>query len=44
MFTASVRYRFGAVTEWLFRQRVRALRTHMRKEGENLKRLAEAER
>jgi uncharacterized protein YndB with AHSA1/START domain len=42
-FTASIQYRFGVVTEWFFRQRVAALRTHMREEGENLKRLVEAD-
>ena len=42
-FTASIRYRFSVVTEWFLRQRVAALRTHMREEGENLRRLVEAD-
>lgn len=41
-FTACIRYRFGMLTERLFRRRISALRTHMREEGENLKRLIEA--
>lgn len=36
-FTAMIRYRFGRVTERVFRQRVSELRAHMRQEGENLK-------
>ena len=40
-FTASITYRFGRVTESIFRGRVDALRAHMREEGENLKRLVE---
>ena len=42
-FTAMIRYRFGRVTERVFRQRVSALRAHMRQEGENLKPLVEAQ-
>lgn len=42
-FTASIRYRFGWVVERLFTRRAQALRAHMREEGENLKRLVEAE-
>jgi uncharacterized protein YndB with AHSA1/START domain len=42
-FTASIQYRFGVVTERFFRRRIAALRTHMREEGGNLKRLVEAE-
>jgi uncharacterized protein YndB with AHSA1/START domain len=40
-FTARLHYRFGAVTEMLFRRRITVLRAHMREEGENLKRLIE---
>lgn len=43
-FTACIRYRFGILTERLFRRRITTLRTHMREEGENLKRLVEARR
>jgi len=40
-FTANIRYRFGTVTQRIFRQRMEALQTHMREEGENLKQLLE---
>ena len=40
-FTAEVAYRFGRAAEVLFRGRVGALRTHIREEGENLKRILE---
>ena len=42
-FTASIGYRFGAVTERLFSRRIAALGTHLREEGANLKRLVEAD-
>lgn len=41
-FTAYICYRFGQLTEALFRRRVAALRAHMREEGQNLKRLIES--
>lgn len=37
-FTASIWYRGGKFTEWLFRRRVSTLREHMREEGQNLRR------
>jgi uncharacterized protein YndB with AHSA1/START domain len=40
-FTATISYRFGPLTELLFRKRTAALRDHMLEEGENLKRLIE---
>jgi uncharacterized protein YndB with AHSA1/START domain len=40
-FTAGIRYRFGPLTERILKHRVAALRTHMREEGQNLKRLLE---
>jgi hypothetical protein len=40
-FVASISYRFGRLTERLFRRRVAALRQHMAEEGENLKRIIE---
>ncbi|MGD2103389.1 MAG: SRPBCC family protein [Acidimicrobiia bacterium] len=41
-FTATISYRFGAVTELLFRGRMSTLAEHMREEGENLKRIIES--
>lgn len=41
-FTADLHYRFGPLTEALFRRRTAALLEHMREEGENLKQLVEA--
>lgn len=41
-FTARIGYRFGPVTERLFRRRIAGLRSHMAEEGANLKRLVEA--
>ena len=41
-FTATISYRFGKLTERLFKQRTAALRKHMKEEGENLKRIIES--
>ena len=41
-FTASISYRFGALTERLFQRRVAALTQHMKEEGQNLKRIIES--
>lgn len=41
-FIATISYRFGAVTRWLFRSRMHVLRSHMREEGRNLKRIVES--
>lgn len=43
-FTATISYRFGRLTERLFRRRTAALRRHMEEEGENLKRIIESAR
>jgi hypothetical protein len=40
-FEASISYRFGRLTERVFRHRVAALKRHMAEEGENLKRIIE---
>ena len=40
-FTARIGYRFGLLTELLFRRRIARLRAHMSEEGSNLKRLIE---
>ncbi len=40
-FTATLSFRFGALLSHLFKKRIEALRTHMREEGENLKKLLE---
>lgn len=40
-FTARIGYRFGALTERLFRHRIAQLRTHIAEEGSNLKVLVE---
>lgn len=40
-FTATLHYRFGRLTELLFRRRMAHLQAHMREEGEGLKRLVE---
>jgi uncharacterized protein YndB with AHSA1/START domain len=42
-FTASISYRFGALTEWLFRRRMTVLSEHMKEEGHNLKRIIESD-
>jgi hypothetical protein len=42
LFRATLRYRFGPLTRVAFGRRVDALRTHLREEGENLRRLVEA--
>ena len=42
MFAASIQYRFGAITERVFRRRLTVLGAHMREEGVNLKRMVEA--
>ena len=41
-FTASISYRFGTLTQRLFKRRVAALREHMKEEGQNLKRIIES--
>lgn len=41
-FTATISYRFGRLTERLFKHRTAALRRHMKEEGENLKRIIES--
>lgn len=41
-FTASISYRFGRLSERLFKGRMAALRRHMEEEGENLKRIIES--
>ena len=43
-FTATISYRFGRLTELLFRRRTAALQRHMKEEGENLKRIIESAR
>jgi len=43
-FVAAISYRFGRLTELLFRGRTAALRAHMREEGESLKLIFEGER
>ena len=40
-FRATIQYRFGRLTRVLLARRINALHTHMREEGENLKRLLE---
>jgi uncharacterized protein YndB with AHSA1/START domain len=42
-FTAAICYRGGGLTERLYARRIRALRRHMREEGESLKHLLEVE-
>jgi hypothetical protein len=41
-FTASISYRFGRLTERLFKRRMAALKRHMTEEGENLRRIIES--
>lgn len=41
IFTATLSFRFGGLLSHLFKKRVEALRTHMKEEGENLKKLLE---
>lgn len=41
-FTARIGYRYGSLTERLFRKRVEQLRTHLAEESSNLKRIVEA--
>ncbi len=41
-FTATISYRFGRLTELLFRRRMLLLQHHMREEAENLKRIMES--
>ncbi len=41
-FTASISYRFGTLTERLFKRRVAELTEHMKEEGQNLKRIIES--
>ena len=41
-FTATISYRFGHLTERLFKNRIATLRNHMQEEGENLKRIIES--
>lgn len=41
-FVATISYRFGWLTERLFRKRTATLRAHMREEGESLKRILES--
>ena len=41
-FTATLEYLFGGLTERLFKQRLAALKRHMKEEGENLKRIIES--
>ena len=41
-FTATIWCRFGAIAGRLFARRIDSLQSHMREEGENLKRLLEA--
>ena len=43
-FKATICYRFGKLTESLFKNRTGALSRHMREEGENLKKLIESAR
>ncbi|MCJ7779742.1 MAG: hypothetical protein MUQ27_02855, partial [Acidimicrobiia bacterium] len=43
-FTATISYRFGRLTELLFKHRTATLRRHMQEEGENLKRTIESAR
>ena len=42
-FTATIGYRFGGILDRFVPRRAEALRTHMREEGANLKRLVETE-
>ncbi|MDH3680043.1 MAG: hypothetical protein OEV40_08875 [Acidimicrobiia bacterium] len=42
LFRASIRYRFGRLTQLLFNRRMSALRRHMREEGKQLKHLVES--
>ena len=42
-FVATISYRFGWLTEHVFRRRTAMLRAHMSEEGENLKRIVEAD-
>ena len=42
-FTATIDYRFGGLIDRFVPRRAEALRTHMREEGANLKRLVETE-
>ncbi len=42
-FTASISYRFGTLTEHLFRRRAVALTQHMHEESQNLKRIIESD-
>lgn len=41
-FVAAIAYRFGALTELLFRRRMAVLQAHMAEEGANLKRILES--
>ncbi|MBU7014731.1 MAG: SRPBCC family protein [Theionarchaea archaeon] len=41
IFTASITFRLGALSKFLFKDRVQAIRIHMKEEGENLKQLLE---
>lgn len=41
IFTATLTFRFDRLLSALFKKRVKALETHMKEEGENLKRLLE---
>lgn len=43
IFTATLSFRFSRVLSALFEERLRALKIHMKEEGENLKRLLEAQ-
>jgi hypothetical protein len=43
-FTASISYRFGWLTQRLFKRRMIALKRHMEEEGSNLKRIVESTR
>jgi hypothetical protein len=43
-FTATISYRFGRLTERLFKRRMATLQRHMKEEGENLKRIIESAR
>lgn len=42
-FTASISYRFGKMTERMFKRRMAVLTRHMQEEGENLKRIIESD-
>lgn len=43
-FVATISYRFGWLTEHVFRRRTAMLRAHMSEEGENLRRILESPR